>query len=67
MKMRAELAARRRAPVRLNLAELNVVFDACRDAGAGDRHAGPALGRAARALERVRDKRLRAVQRAEAS
>lgn len=64
MTFRETVAERRRVPVRMNLAELNRVLDACLDGGAGSRRAEPDLARAARAIERRRDARLRAVQRA---
>jgi hypothetical protein len=62
--IRETMAGRRRVPVRMHLGELNAVLNACLDAGAGGRHAVSDLTRAARAVEKVRDRRRRAVERA---
>jgi len=58
------LAERKRAGVRLNLAELNRLLDAALDAGAGQRGADPDLHRAAARIRAARNRRLRAVERA---
>jgi hypothetical protein len=61
---RAWLAERRRTGVSLNLPELARLYDAAMDAGAGSRGADHDLDQAARRIQRARDRRLRAVERA---
>ena len=64
MGARAWIAEHWRTSVPLNLPELSALAIAAEGAGAGERHADPALDHAARRVIRARDKRVRAVQRA---
>ena len=63
--LRAWIAEHWRTSVMLNLAELNLLLDAAIDAGAGTRKSARDLDSAARRVEAARDRRLRAVQRAQ--
>jgi hypothetical protein len=64
---RAWLAERRRTAVSLNLPELGRLLDAAIAAGAGSRGADHDLDQAARRVQRARDRRLRALERARAA
>ena len=64
MTMRETMAERWKTAVFLDLPELSWLVNAAVAAGAGSRRADPDLARAARAVGRARDRRLRAVERA---
>lgn len=65
MTVRAWMAEHRRVSVTLSLPELARLADAAEAAGAGSRHADRDLASAARRVVTARDRRLRAVERAQ--
>jgi hypothetical protein len=64
MSVREAVAERRRVAVRLNLGELEALVQAAQAAGGGSARREPVLHRAGRRVERARDRRRRAVERA---